>query len=131
MFDVGLDSRFRGAAQFDDADQVSGLVGAWLAPTLLNGWTEVPGSPVRFCKDSMGFVHFKGRLNTAASYVTIMNMPAGYRPAVWTTFYMPRGDNAASGARFTVHSSSAITCDVNIVPATTIDLTQICYMAEA
>lgn len=53
---------------------------AWITPTLLNGWTEVSGYPIRYMKDEMGFVHLKGRFTGATINVTCFILPVGYRP---------------------------------------------------
>ena len=57
---------------------------AWITPTLLNGWDSV--SPVRYMKDSMGFVHFKGRILGGADGSTSLTLPTGYRPDDPRTF---------------------------------------------
>lgn len=51
---------------------------AWITPTLVNGWVE--DQPVRYIKDSFGFVHLKGALKTGLSGTAAFNLPIGYRP---------------------------------------------------
>lgn len=52
---------------------------AWITPTLLNGWTEVSGYPVRYRKNQFGKVEFKGRMQDGAAGTQVFGMPFGYR----------------------------------------------------
>ncbi|WP_319471795.1 hypothetical protein [uncultured Trichococcus sp.] len=52
---------------------------AWITPTLLNGWTEVSGYPVRYMKDDMGFVHMKGKVTGGTLVSRSFTLPIGYR----------------------------------------------------
>lgn len=54
---------------------------AWITPPLLNGWTTNISTP-QFMKDSLGFVHFRGRIVSGANGTVVFILPAGYRPAV-------------------------------------------------
>ena len=55
---------------------------AWIAPTLLNGWTNLGGSypTAAYMKDSMGFVHLKGMVKGGVNSTIIFVLPVGYRP---------------------------------------------------
>jgi hypothetical protein len=65
---------------------------AWIAPTLLNGWTvysDVNGTyNVGYMKDSLGFVHIKGTIKggTTTGGTTLFTLPSGYRPSQPATF---------------------------------------------
>ncbi|MFL1672205.1 hypothetical protein [Paenibacillus dendritiformis] len=56
----------------------------WITATLLNGWKSVSGRPVQYAKDALGFVHFRGALDSgeAAKAVgtDIFILPVSYRP---------------------------------------------------
>jgi hypothetical protein len=64
------------------------LGSAWIAPTLLNSWTNFGGGyqTVGYLKDPMGFVHLKGVLlgGSGASNTTVFTLPTGYRPGAHT-----------------------------------------------
>ena len=53
---------------------------AWITPTLINGWAGVSGYPVRYMKDTLGFVHFKGRMTGGTVGLVAFTLPVGYRP---------------------------------------------------
>lgn len=59
--------------------------GAWITPTLINSWVEETALPVRYMKDSMGFVHIKGAVKNGVSAACFV-LPAGYRPAASPAF---------------------------------------------
>ena len=48
-----------------------------LLPTLLNGATGT----IKYMKDSMGFVHFKGNVLRATAGLSVFSLPVGYRGA--------------------------------------------------
>lgn len=48
----------------------------WTAVTYQNSAT----GDVQYAKDDMGFVHFRGTINTAPTLGTVFTMPAGFRP---------------------------------------------------
>ena len=102
----------------------------WKQPTLLNSWTEVSGFPVRYCKDAQGWVHFKGRLSSAAALIPIMVMPAGYRPAVSTHIPCSRLDTDATVARMFVTADGTTYCQPALTAGTAIDISAISYKAE-
>lgn len=56
----------------------------WITPTLLNGWTEVPGFPVGYLKDDFGFVHLKGQVSGGALGGAAFLLAVGYRPSSGT-----------------------------------------------
>ena len=49
----------------------------WITPTLMNGVIEV--TPVRYMKDSFGFVHLKGVCGNVTQAIPMFNLPPGYR----------------------------------------------------
>ena len=52
----------------------------WITPTLLNGWVEADASEApRYMKDTLGFVHLKGRVKSGSNSSTIFTLPSGYR----------------------------------------------------
>lgn len=54
---------------------------AWIAPTLLNGWTNAEGfMPCQYMKDNFGFVHIRGRLKGPYSSTIAFALPSGYIP---------------------------------------------------
>ena len=69
---------------------------AWITPTLLNSWAQQNSInyPVRYMKDSMGFVHLKGVLNSGTYNTIAFNLPVGYRPAK-DTFVVSRDSSSA------------------------------------
>ncbi len=66
----------------------------WISPTLLNGWTEVSGWPVRYRKNSLGKVEIKGRIAGGAIGSSVMTLPSGYRTAVTTKGWLAHGANS-------------------------------------
>jgi len=64
-----------------DANKANKAQEAWITPTLLNGWVQVPGKlPVGYMKDEFGFVHLRGQVKGASSGV-IFILPLGYGTA--------------------------------------------------
>lgn len=55
----------------------------WIAPTLLNSWTNAGGpyNPAGYFKDILGFVHLRGVIANGVGGAVFFNLPAGYRPA--------------------------------------------------
>ena len=55
---------------------------AWIAPTLLNGWTNFGGrfTTAGYRKDGHGVVHLKGLLRPGTGNI-VLTLPEGYRPA--------------------------------------------------
>ena len=51
----------------------------WITPTLLNGFTNTV-VPLRYKKDSLGFVHIQGQVENITTDKTIFVLPVGYRP---------------------------------------------------
>ena len=101
----------------------------WITPTLLNSWTEVSGFPVRYCKDALGFVHLKGRLQSAAASVAIMTLPAGYRLSSGCAMIFPTGNGTV--AFLAVASTGNILCTTTISPSAWVDLTGLSYRADS
>lgn len=89
--DPGSEDAFRAQHQrlhSEARDYINALIlfpqSAYIAPTLINGWANFgSGANVKYMKDSLGFVHLKGKCSTGgSSAVTIFNLPAGYRPLI-------------------------------------------------
>ena len=87
--DPGSEDAFRSQMQrlhSEARDYINNLIlftqEAYIAPTLINGWANFgSGSNTKYMKDSLGFVHLKGKVVTGgSSNVAIFNLPAGYRP---------------------------------------------------
>ena len=55
----------------------------WVTPTLQNGWTIFGAVQYRKLGD---MVQARGRANGTVSFVTMFNLPAGFRPTVDTVF---------------------------------------------
>ena len=52
---------------------------AWITPTLLNGFTS-DVVPLRYKKDSLGFVHIQGQVENMTTVKRVFVLPVGYRP---------------------------------------------------
>ena len=52
---------------------------AWITPTLLNGGTLDANNPLQYMKDTLGFVHFRGKLTRGTAGQNAFTLPAGYR----------------------------------------------------
>ena len=54
----------------------------WIAPTMLNGWVNYPGSwnNTSYMKDNLNFVHIKGLVGEGSISANIFVLPPGYRP---------------------------------------------------
>jgi hypothetical protein len=99
----------------------------WITPTLVGGWTEVSGYPVRYMKDQFGFIHFKGRVNAGVGGTKAFQVPVGYRVLCDGYFICPHGV-----------TNSNTRCLLNVPGelwigsyTTFVDLTGITYKAEA
>ena len=76
-----------------DNEKASKVQAAWITPTLLNGATGT----VKFMKDTLGFVHFKGTIdNPTGSTMESLMMPFGYRPAESSYFAVRNTSNSTS-----------------------------------
>jgi len=81
---------------------------AWIAPTLLNGWTYhgAPWTPPGYRKYPNGLVHIKGLVAGGTDGATIFTLPVGYRPA-HNVLVSSTGGNQAS--RLNVDTAGNIT----------------------
>ena len=52
---------------------------AWITPTLLSGFTS-DVVPLRYKKDSLGFVHIQGQVENITTTKRVFVLPVGYRP---------------------------------------------------
>lgn len=68
-------------------------------PTFLNSWYEHNATvfPVRYWKDSLGYVHIKGFIKGGVQGSIVFNLPSGYRPAPGTTIQFSTDSNSAFG----------------------------------
>ena len=87
----------------------------WITPTLLNGTTSPSNNPVGYFKDSLGFVHFKGRLSSYQSGVVFI-LPVGYRPSSIVDFPTNRGNFMVwTNGEVRASSSSGVYTDTNLI----------------
>lgn len=65
------------------AEKVNKAQEDWIIPTLTAGWTQADtiNHPVRYMKDSLGFVHMKGKVTGGKIFSNIFILPSGYRPS--------------------------------------------------
>ena len=99
----------------------------WITPSLLNGWTSISGSTVAYFKDTLGFVHLKGKAATGTINQDMFILPLGYRPEVSKQFLVPHG-SATSCIRFWVSPLGELRVDAPYI--NTIDLSAITFKAE-
>lgn len=101
---------------------------AWITPTLVNGWNHF-GSPTynaSYMKDSMGFVHLRGRVKDGTISSYFMVLPVGYRPTNTQSYVV---DSNGSFGRLVVSSDGAVNCVVGSNVFVSID--GITFKAEA
>lgn len=103
----------------------------WITPTLLNGATQVSGYPVGIMKDSMGFVHFKGRINIPSLNTIIFKLPAGYRLITDAYMHFSIASNNAFGQLWVGNNISDNMVVVSTGAITNISLNGISFKAEA
>ena len=89
-----------------DNEKASKVQEAWITPTLLNGTTFVASFNVQYMKDSLGFVHCRGRLVPASSGAIAWVMPGGYRPDRIINTYAPDTTNAFKTVEFSTAGES-------------------------
>jgi hypothetical protein len=68
------------------AEKANKTQGAWITPTLLNGWATYQDETFRYRKNSLGQLEFQGRLNpTGKTSLSFMVLPIDYRPTknIW------------------------------------------------
>jgi hypothetical protein len=94
---------------------------AWITPTLLNGWLNFGGAfdEASYMKDSLGFVHIKGLVQSGSAASAIFNLPPGYRPIKHLSFVTTAND--AIG-RVTITSTGNVTCSVGSTQSFSISL---------
>lgn len=100
----------------------------WITPTLVNGWTEQSGFPVRYMKDEMGFVHLKGRIGGGAVGSYAFNLPAGYRTSELKHFPIP---TSTAGTTTRGYTSTGSICPAESAYGTYVDISNISFRAEA
>ena len=81
---------------------------AWITPTLINGTT---GS-IKYMKDTLGFVHFKGSITTAipAFSDNVMLLPIGYRPLNTDSFFPVIKDDGITVSSTLVSNNGGVLC---------------------
>jgi hypothetical protein len=60
------------------------LADDWIAPTLLNGWTQKAGYDVVGYRKRDGLVYIKGVIGNASAVEHVFTVAAGYAPSDWT-----------------------------------------------
>ena len=72
------------------------LKGAWVAPTLLNGWVNFGAAQVAgYWLDALGVVHLRGLIKSGTVNTVIFTLPAGYRPTALSLFSVVSNTGAA------------------------------------
>lgn len=104
---------------------------SWTAPTLLNGWTFVAGSPAGYLKDALGFVHLKGRLTGGPTGAAAFLLPQKFRPGNGSDLYPAGGFNGTTAvAAFANILSNGAVAIYYAAGATDIGLGSISFLAE-
>ena len=99
---------------------------AWITPTLINGWTEQSGYPVRYMKDEMGFVHLKGRMSGTTLNTAAFILPVGYRHTSDHLHFPLISNNAFGG----LHVASNGVVTINVGAITNVSLNGITFRVE-
>ena len=102
---------------------------AWITPTLLNSWVveTSPAGIVGYMKDTLGFVHIKGRIENGTIGQNAFQLPIGYRPNQQLMFVGVDGLNQVSRIDIMTTGSVNIATGNNI----RISLDGITFKAEA
>lgn len=84
---------------------------AWITPTLVNSWVNFGSGTdnASYMKDTLGFVHLKGRVKSGTIGATIFTMPVGYRTNFTKAFVV---DSNAMFGRLTIASDGSVVCAV-------------------
>ncbi len=81
----------------------------WISMTLTTGWVNF-GSTARYMKDSLGFVHLRGRpQRTSGSSAIIATLPVGYRPTDERVFAV---DSANAYGRININSDGSVHLEI-------------------
>lgn len=106
-----------GVVKIDGKEKANVVQEDWQYPTLLNGWVNFDSSytPVRFMKDSMGFVHLEGMVKNGTTTIgtPLFILPVGYRPsqamifAGLTSPYAPCGFDLSADGVFALSNGNA------------------------
>ena len=100
---------------------------SWITPTLINGWVEQSGYPVRYMKDEMGFVHVKGRIGGGAIGSYAFTMVSGYRPLELRQFPIPTSSPSVTTRGYVATGS---VCPAESAYTTYVDISGITFRAE-
>ncbi len=111
-----------------DSTKANKVQEAWITPTLLNGFTEVSGFPVRYRKLTTGEVEFKGRLYGTSLSAQAFIVSLGYRTLVELNIPISNGYDLVKN----VSINSVGSVWVRGASSTVwVDLTGVKYAAEA
>ena len=72
--------RRTGAGELELEGTLERYLGGWVAPTLLNSWTQYSNYTVGYMKDAIGFVHLRGMVEGGTPPSTVFVLPVGFRP---------------------------------------------------
>jgi hypothetical protein len=102
---------------------------AWIAPTLLNSWTNIGGGyeTTAYLKDGLGFVHLKGVISGGATATTAYVLPAGYRPGAKT--FVSGTNNAGTSSSVQIDTVGNVLV-VIASAGTAVGLSGITFLAE-
>lgn len=83
----------------------------WIAPTLLNSWVNYASGweTAGYYKDSLGIVHVRGLVRSGTVGSPILNLPAGYRPALGIHFATVASAGANEYGALQVSSAGDVT----------------------
>jgi hypothetical protein len=118
-------------------EELEGLLGthatteAWIAPTLLNGWTNYgqTWTTAAYRKDAHGVVHLKG-LVQGGTVSAVLTLPAGYRPAQSRTLVTAGWQSSAPRTvGLEVTTSGSVRCDSTCTSASWISLDGVAFHA--
>jgi len=99
---------------------------AWIAPTLVNSWANVSGTPTGYLRDPLGFVHLKGAAQTGTTGTVAFTLPAGYRPGQSMTYAVWSAGSGSPGF-VVITIAGAVTLDL---AGTAVGLDGITFLAE-
>ena len=92
--------------------KVGGIIESepWITATLASGWTHGVNNPVRYYKDKLGIVHFRGFAVAPANpnSVEILTMPVGYRPDLEILLFL-QGTSLNEYPNLSIHSNGLVT----------------------
>ena len=100
----------------------------WITPTLTNA-TQDPTYPFQYMKDSLGFVHFRGKLTRTTVGFEILTLPVGYKAELsLTSAYAVSTEPIALGV-IKINGGHKIYCDFPYAANTVFYMDGITYKA--